>query len=216
MVVCTEYTYTHTHTHTHYHGFLQNVSRLCCANADTLSCALYTNIFGRTVRRPFAVHSLATSINTTSEPATRSWLMGNILKATDEYSFSLAENMTTLVRRNFAIDNRVRKAWFVNPGNRWNIPMTNGYQSDLLLSDKIVIVAMITLNDGSGNVLLRRLLSFSSSAGDRQQQGATTPTLISDDMGGVQGDHRRALLQAPPSSSDYVSVPVKAVQSEAD
>jgi hypothetical protein len=195
---------------------MQNASRLCGAESETLSCALYTNIYGRVVSRPFAVHSMATGINTTSEPGTRNWLMGNILKATDEYSFELASNMTSLVRRNFNIDDRVRKAWFVNPGNRWNIPMSNGYQSDLLLSDKIIIVAMITLNDGDGNVLRRRLLSFSSSSSSSSASSGEMATLLSDDHGVVVPRMGRALLQSPLSASEYVSVPVKASQAEPD
>lgn len=100
-------------------SFSSNVTRICGAEANTLSCALYTNIYGRTVTRPSAAHGMATGINTTSLDATRDWLMANILRGTDEYSTSLAANMTSLVRKNFGIDDRVRKAWFVNPGNRW-------------------------------------------------------------------------------------------------
>lgn len=202
----------------------QNVTRLCGADADTLSCAMYTNIYGRTVARPFAVHPLATGIRTTNQAATRDWLMGNILKATDEYSTALSTNMTTLTRQNFAIDDRVNKAWFVSPGNRWNIPMTNGYQSDLLLSDKLIMISMITLNDGDGNVLRRRLLSFSSSLSSTSTE--VRMQLVHDDddddddhaknEDGYAGRRSRSLLSSSPAPPGYVSVPVKAVRNEAD
>lgn len=161
--------------------------------------------------------------------ARRDWLTGNILRATDEYSYSLAANMTSLVRSNFAIDDRVNKAWFVNPGNRWNVPMSGGYQSDLLLSDKLILVAVVTLNDGAGNVLRRRLMSFStfsSSASDSPSQPQVS-LFHSADMpgGGGGGDGRyvsvdRRLLQS--SSPDqqqlqeYVSVPLQPAQADAD
>ena len=88
---------------------MQNVTSLCNADTAVLSCALYTNIYNRGVTRPSAVHTLSTGINTTSVSATREWLMANILKASDEYSYNLSTNMTGLLRRNFDIDDRMRK-----------------------------------------------------------------------------------------------------------
>lgn len=203
----------------------------CAANSGTISCSLYTNIFNRAVTRGSAVHSLATGISTTSLTGTRDWLLSNILQATDEYSYALSENMTSLVRQNFRIDDRVNKAWFVNPANRWNIPMTNGYQSDLLLSDKLIIIAMITLNDGAGNILRRRLMSFSSPSGSGS--AASWPMLHSSEEAGAMGDNSpapgaRSLLQTSSLTAatttqtgeqgpaQYISVPLKAPQSEPD
>jgi hypothetical protein len=103
-------------------GPAQNVTRLCNADTALLSCALYTNIYNRATTRAAAVHTLSTGINTTSVSATRDWLMANILKATDEYSYNLSTNMTSLLRKNFVIDDRIRKAWFVNPGEIQSTP----------------------------------------------------------------------------------------------
>lgn len=183
------------------------MTRLCNADTAALSCALYTNIYGRATTRPSAVHTLSTGINTTSVSATRDWLMANILKATDEYSYNLSANMTGLLRRNFGIDDRVRKAWFVNPGNRWTIPMTTGYQSDLLLSDRLIVTAVITLNDGAGNLLRRRLMSFASDGGP----GTLQPV--------APAPSRRALLQTDTAGSlpdEYVRVALKPDQTEPD
>lgn len=193
------------------------MTALCGNAAASLSCALYTDIYGRAVTRPFAVHSMATGINTTSASGTRDWLMQNIIKATDEYSFNLSTNMTSLVRQNFGIDDRVRKAWFINPGNRWNVPMTTGYQSDLLLSDRLIAVAVITLNDGSGNILRRRLMSFTSGGGGGG--GGSGSTLLRSSMLPTHnaGKSRRGLLQSSSSESDeFVRVPLQPEQLDVD
>lgn len=169
--------------------------------------------------RGSAVHSLATGINTTSLTATRDWLLSNILQATDEYSYALSANMTSLLRKNFDINDRVNKAWFVNPGNRWNIPMTNGYQSDLLLSDKLLVVAMITLNDNAGNILRRRLLSFSSSSADLSSTKSLPLLHESTEPAEREssGARARSLLQAEEQPlEEYIHVPLKAPQSEPD
>jgi hypothetical protein len=80
---------------------------------DRLSCALYNNIYGGSVKRPGSVHSFANGIGTTSLDLTRDWLLDNVLQATDDYSRALATNMTSLVRQNFGVDDRVTKAWYV-------------------------------------------------------------------------------------------------------
>ena len=185
------------------------MTQLCNAETSLLSCALYTNIYNRATTRPFAAHTLSTGINTTSVSATRDWLMANILKATDEYSHELSTNMTSLLRRNFDIDDRVRKAWFVNPGNRWTIPMTTGYQSDLLLSDRLIVTAVITLNDGAGNLLRRRLMSFASDDASKTFQR-------------IPAAGSRGLLQTETSAAsgalpnEYVRVSLKPEQVEPD
>jgi hypothetical protein len=188
----------------------------CSADSGTLSCSLYTNIFDRAVTRGAAVHSLATGINTTSLSGTRDWLLSNILRATDEYSYSLSSNMTSLLRSNFTIDNRINKAWLVNPVNRWNIPMTNWYQSDLLLSDKLLVVAMITLNNGAGKVLRRRLMSFAprTRGSGRMELVSDSAALAGDAMS--QGAARRLLQSQKPAPSEYITIPLKAPQTETD
>jgi hypothetical protein len=213
--------------------FTESVSQLCNPATAALSCALYTNIYNREVSRGAGVHPLASGLGTTNTVASRDWLTQNILRATDEYSVSLASNMTSLVRSNFAIDDRINRAWFVNPGNKWIVPMSNGYQSDLLLSDRLIIVAVITLNDGSGNVLRRRLLSFSSPGpgSSGAPVGALgTMAIIKDSMIpslSAAGPARReqgmgrALLQTqqpstPSVGADYLRVPLKVPQTDPD
>jgi hypothetical protein len=117
--------------------------------------------------------------------ATRDWLLSNVLQATDSFSYELAANMTKLVQSNFDINNRVNKAWFINPGNRWNVPLTGGAQSSLLLTDKLILFAVITLNDGSGNILRRRLLSFSPAGGSWQGTVHEDRETVADQLGSV-------------------------------
>jgi hypothetical protein len=65
---------------------------------------LYTNVYNKLIKRPDAVHSLATGINTTSLESTRDWLLNNVLRAKDSFSTDMATNMTNLVRSNFDIN----------------------------------------------------------------------------------------------------------------
>jgi hypothetical protein len=166
-----------------------SAARVACGTTG-LSCVLHNNIYNKLVNRPTAVHSLATGINTTSLEGSRDWLLSNMLRATDEYSTELATNMTDLVRSNFAVNDRVNKAWFINPGNRWNVPLSGGAQSSLLLTDKLILFAVITLNDGAGNILRRRLLSFSPGGGG---DGSVQDMTLHEDR---EIAPRRALLQA--------------------
>jgi len=187
----------------------QSATQAC--GTTGLECVLHTNVYNKVVRRASSIHPLATGINTTSLEGTRDWLLANVLKAGDTFSTDLATNMTELVRSNFGINDRVNKAWFIHPGNRWNVPLKGGAQSSLLLTDKLILFAIITLNDGAGNILRRRLLSFSPST--KGVVGSTHAVHEDREMPGtgqggkVQPAASRSLLQSgrdsySPSLSD--------------
>jgi hypothetical protein len=185
-----------------------SATRQACGTTG-LSCVLYNNIYNKLVNRAAAVHPLATGINTTSLTGTRDWLTANVLRSTDEFSTELAANMTALVRSNFGINDRINRAWFINPGNRWNVPLTGGAQSSLLLTDKLILFAVITLNDGSGNILRRRLLSFSPGGGGGGGGASLEGTLHDDREMAVQAPGRgRGLLQISPSPIQQQAVSV--------
>ena len=171
-----------------------------------LSCVLYNSIYQKSVSRPGSVHSLATGLGTTDVAATRDWLMANIMRSTDEFSRAISANMTELVRSNFEVNDRFNKAWFVSPANRWNVPLSGGAQSGLLLSDKLILFAVITLNDGSGNVLRRRLLSFSPPSGLSRFGGRGMLAIHRDAEYGAAAAAaaagNRHLLSVPPIQSD--------------
>jgi hypothetical protein len=147
---------------------MQSALAACCSTG--LECVLHHNIYSKVVRRASDVHLFATGIGTTSLSAARDWLMQNVLQSTDEYSRKLATNMTQLVQSNFQIDDCINKAWFINPGNCWNVQMLPTIQAQraLLLSDKMILFAIVTLNNGGGNILRCHLLSLvpSPSASD--------------------------------------------------
>ena len=90
-----------------------NFTEEAMARCDRLSCAFYNNIYGGSIKRSGSVHSFSNGIGTTSTSATRDWIMNNVLQATDDYSRDLATNMTSLVRQQFSIDDRITKAWCV-------------------------------------------------------------------------------------------------------
>lgn len=164
---------------------MQDILTTC--GFDKLSCALDSNIFSGSIILSGQVHSLATGIGNTSLDATRDWLMRNVLVATDDYSKDLSANMTSILRSKYSVDDRVRKAWFINPGHKWRRAST-GVQSQLLLSDRVIIFAAVTLNDGSGNILRRRMLEFT------HQQAAVS---ASQSFGS-----RRDLLSLPSPNDD--------------
>lgn len=147
--------------------------------------------------RPAAVHSFATGIGSTSTDGTRDWLLSNVLQATDDYSRDLATNMTTLLRSKYDVDDRIRKAWFINPANKWSIQST-GAQSRLLLSDRMIMYAVIVLKDGNGKIMRRRLLSFSSDAGTKEMV-PVSDTLVAGEKQEVQITSRHLLQQTSSS-----------------
>lgn len=180
------------------------------AECNRLSCNLHNNIYSGSTKRPGSVHSFATGIGSTSVDGTRDWLLSNVLQASDDYSRDLATNMTSLIRSKYDVDDRIRKAWFINPANKWTISPSNnwtaqytGTQSRLLLSDRLIMFAVIVLNDGNGKIMRRRLLSFSSEDG----KPATSMVPVTDVMiaGGNQKNQEvqiasRHLLQTASSA----------------
>lgn len=198
--------------------FTSSFSGIC--GVTGLKCQLFNNIYAKSVQRAGAVHPLSTGFGTTSTNATRDWLMQNILRATDEYTREISANMTELVRSTFGIDDRVRKAWFVNPAVRWVARGLEGTQSELLMSDKLIVFAVITLNDRTtGNVLRRRLLSFSPTSSSQPSSTADLSTVqihedFSEDVVVGQSGSRKLLQQDAPTSTTVVPVSVKAPEQD--
>lgn len=62
------------------------------------------------------------------------------------YSDALALNYTQLVRARFAINDHWNKAWYINPGYPWAAQAGAPLQSILALSDKTIIVVVVTLD----------------------------------------------------------------------
>lgn len=142
----------------------QNLIDVCTGgNGGLFSCAVRHDISSNTIQNSYAVHSFATGIGTTDQDASRDWITNNLL-GVSEFSEELAANMTALVRSKYSIDDRVNKAWYVNPGYSWTALPGSSAQEILQMSDKLIAIAVITLNDGNGNLVRRRLLTASSSS----------------------------------------------------
>lgn len=100
----------------------QQVLDACTGGADgSFSCAVRQDISKGVVRNEFAVHSFATGIGNSDNDRTRDWITGNLLGVSG-FSEDLAANMTSLVRSKYSIDDRVNKAWYINPGYKWTSP----------------------------------------------------------------------------------------------
>jgi hypothetical protein len=98
-------------------GNFQTVWDACTAggSSGSLSCAVRHDIVQHSIRNAYAVHSFATGTATTDLIATRDWITTNLL-GVSEFSEELATNMTALVRSTYGIDDRVNRAWYINPG----------------------------------------------------------------------------------------------------
>lgn len=136
----------------------QAVTDLCSASSATYSCVVRHDIVQGAIRNQYGVHSFATGLGTTDTVSTRDWIAQNLLGTTD-FGRELAANMTGLVRSRYAIDDRIKKAYYINPGHKWVAPQGSTYQSLLKLSDKMIALAAVVLMDGQGNQVRRRLLS---------------------------------------------------------
>ena len=146
---------------------------------------------------------------------------------------NISTNMTEILRAKYEIDDRVQKAWFINPGmlfsmiftkdktmnannewyagHKWRRAST-GVQSQLLLSDKLIMFAVITLNDGSGNVLRRRMLSiaaekFASTSSYRKLLSLDMPNDDSRIADALQMLSQRPETQSMPPVQFGINVP---------
>jgi hypothetical protein len=130
----------------------------CSTNNNNLySCAVQRSIVGGQVVQQSAAHDFSTyNTHVSDDDGCRDFITNNILSQ-NEFAAELATNMTRLVRSRFAIDNYMRRAWYINPGYTWPIPTGGSAQSTLLLSDKMIAVAVITLrNVATGLITGRR------------------------------------------------------------
>jgi hypothetical protein len=72
-------------------------------------------------------------------------------------------NMTQIVVSKYEIDERSKLAWYIHPGYAWPIIPGGPAQSSLAVSDKLIIIAVISIRDSiTGTIVRRRLLQTSS------------------------------------------------------
>lgn len=149
-------------------GFLQiqiqnNLDQICYSDqiAGDMNCVIRRDISGRAIPNSYAVHPLATGMNTHDINLDSDWLQRHLL-GFSESGDSLARNFTQIVRSRYNINDRYKKAWFINPGYPWSAKAGSSTQSILSLSDKTIMVAVVALDDGTGTTRRRMLLQVNT------------------------------------------------------
>jgi hypothetical protein len=131
----------------------QTISDICI---DGLySCAIRNDIIGGAVVNPYSVYPFATGFGTSDDSAAVGWITTNLLGA-NEFATELATNMTAIVNQKYNINNKGNQAWYINPGYKWA-------GDNSAISDKVIIIAVMVLDDGV-NFGNRRLLSVVESS----------------------------------------------------
>ena len=171
-----------------------------CASAtmpgDT-SCAIRQDIVNRNVVSGYAVHPLAAGVSIRDEAADVGWLTGNLF-GVSEYSKAFAANFTNLVRAHYDVNDRYNKAWFINPGYTWAASATAGAQSILSLSDKMILVAVITIDDENAATGRRRMILEASVDKGTGKTSQTMRSLSQTEADGVTA--LRHVAESPISS----------------
>lgn len=129
-------------------------------NLQSLSCAIRYDITDRLVVASNHVSALSSSVGVSNSVATKTFIQSNILGVSD-FANDTASNFVDLARLKFGIDDRIHRGWVVSPGYNWVAP-GGASQSLLTLSDKTILIGVVTLNNGAGTVLRRRLLTFNT------------------------------------------------------
>ena len=137
----------------------QDILDSCAAGTGgDFSCAVRRDISDRVTNNNYAIHSLATGVSQHDDTGSRNWLTENLL-GVSEFSAATATNFTRMIRDKNDINDRYTKAYFINPGFDWP------GQSPIALSDKMVAIVAITLDDGRGDVTARRRVLLEVSSG---------------------------------------------------
>lgn len=147
-----------------------------------MTCMIRRDIAARVPTDAYAVHSLATGVNTNDIAQTSAWMQEHVL-GYSEYADDLARNFTNLIRNKYDINDRYRKAYYLNPGYKWTMQAGAAPQSLLSLSDKMIMFAVMTLDDDTGFEKRRRMLLQVTTEG-----GVVTNTfqkIVENPIGGV-------------------------------
>jgi hypothetical protein len=192
-------------------GFMEiqwtgNASDSCSTGNNNLySCAIRRSIVAGVTTPTNGAQDFSNPDHSNDDIGCVNFITSNLL-GTNAFSIALAANMTSLVRSRFAIDNYIRKAWYINPGYEWPIPAGSPAQSQLSLTDKMIALAVISLRDSvTGIVRGRRLMSIVSDGGKHSHVSHEIDTRPMS----------RGLLQSTDAPVRPVQVPSTAVQREA-
>jgi cysteine-rich repeat protein len=148
--------------------FTSDATESCSdGNTESYSCGVQDLISAGVRTQATGVCDFATADLTDNDASCSSFLTTSLLGGNTTFSSALATNMTKLVREKYALDNYLRRAWYINPGFTWPIPARSTGPNAIptpALSDKMLAVASITLrNAQTGGVSSRRLMTIVSS-----------------------------------------------------
>lgn len=169
-----------------------------CFNADdpTFSCGIKTSVSEGVVLEASHVQPLHHPNRSANDYDPPRWIANYMLNE-NEFSLELGTNMTSLVRSQFAIDNHMRSAWYLNPGYDWpRASVGTTLEAALAMSDKVIFIAVVSLREtATGRVTARRLLSINSDG----EQGDEDIEAV---MGGDDVDTDETVTEADGSDAD--------------
>eukprot|EP00960_Hanusia_phi_P055919 763100-Hanusia_phi.AAC.10 len=126
---------------------------------NDFKCVVRKDIYRDKVVDPFYVYDHATSVGAHDDEQAIQWLTKNILGVSD-FAKEYATNFTRMVREKWNVNDRYNRVWYVNPGYKWSVGNAGTTQSVLSLSDKTIIIGVVSLKSSSGAVQGRRLLQY--------------------------------------------------------
>lgn len=131
-------------------------------------CVIRKDIYlGETVD-DFYVYDHAVARGVHDDALAVKWLTENLLGVT-QFATEFATNWTDIVRTRWNVNDRYNKVWYVNPGYRWSAGVGSSTQSILTLSDRTIMIGVVVLRDGTGNIRRRNLLQFDPSSGETKK-----------------------------------------------
>lgn len=117
------------------------------------------DIVGGLVNTGEYVQPLHTSPGVRSN-STSDWIARKIA-GNSEYGRVLGANFADLVRNNYNLDDRYKRAWLLNVGYNW--PLDRTFMSREVLPDHLVVLVVLTLRDSAtGSTVGRRLMAAAS------------------------------------------------------
>eukprot|EP00961_Rhodomonas_salina_P070033 940610-Rhodomonas_salina.1 len=90
--------------------------------------------------------------------------MQTVLGGSD-YALNLGYEYSYVVGERYNLNGRYLRAWWINPGYEW-APAQTGGQSRFSISQSIVLVALVAMDEGFSGVRRRMLLQTGANSGE--------------------------------------------------
>lgn len=172
-----------------------------CNTEGSFACVIRGDVVRGEVTTPYAVQPLSSGFNRSGDTQASQWITTHLV-GNSEYGRGLADNFTSFVRRRFELDDKTRRAWYINAGHKWVAQDPDRAQSILELSDSVILVAVLALHErpveAGSRRLLRSLFLSSRQAAPGSRRLLDVPTVdrqAKEDLG------MQALLRSPRAGS---------------